>query len=310
MKPPFAWVRLDGLERIRQLPPPRQKGARDAYLALAETASRNHDGAHDTAYTLKAISTNAAGSDRRLRGYLQDLASIGLIEVADERDDVGRDLATTYLLLDSAREDRTSDHGEARSDSPDTKPSPRSDTSVSETASEVSDPTRARPTSLEEEEQEEDQHLSSDAVPAPDPEPAPVDPEVVRLCHLLANLITDRDPKAQVKPDGDRWQRSMRLLLADRADDSAEVERVLRWSQDEPFWQPNILSPTKLREKFTQLLMQSSRPAGRGVAGGRRVDPAYEAERHRRSLALRASQGDELAQIEYDQLIANEAAAA
>jgi hypothetical protein len=79
-------------------------------------------------------------------------------------------------------------------------------------------------------------------------------PDILRLSSLLADLIRQRDPKAKVDPESTRWLSSMRLLVADRHGDHAEVERVLRWSQADSFWQANILSPTKLREKFTQLL--------------------------------------------------------
>lgn len=88
-------------------------------------------------------------------------------------------------------------------------------------------------------------------------------PDVTRLCSLLADLIRQRDPKAKVQPDSKRWHDAMRLLITDRQGDIAEVERILRWSQADSFWQPNILCPTKLREKFTTLLGQSTtRPGG------------------------------------------------
>jgi hypothetical protein len=31
------------------------------------------------------------------------------------------------------------------------------------------------------------------------------------------------------------------------------IEQVIRWTQQDPFWQGNILSTAKLREKFDQL---------------------------------------------------------
>jgi len=87
---------------------------------------------------------------------------------------------------------------------------------------------------------------------------ADASPEVVRLSHLLADLIRERDPKASVRPDSASWLRATRLLLADRRGDAAEVERVIRWCQADSFWQNNILSPKKLREKFTQLALKAN----------------------------------------------------
>lgn len=102
------------------------------------------------------------------------------------------------------------------------------------------------------------------------------DPAVVYdFCCLLADLILERDPKAKTNPDSDRWQTSMRLLLNDRDGDLGEVERVLRWSQADSFWQRNILSPTKLREKFTQLKIGSEATSQKAAA---QVDPR-DAER-------------------------------
>lgn len=115
--------------------------------------------------------------------------------------------------------------------------------------------------------------------PAP-PRPAPLtttskslvddskiaDPEIVRLCDLLADLIWQRDPKTPPKPHNERWLRDMRLLVhKDRGGDVAEVERILHWSQADPFWQSNILSPAKLREHFSRLLMQSRNPQKNGL---------------------------------------------
>lgn len=105
---------------------------------------------------------------------------------------------------------------------------------------------------------------SAGAGPRPDPtrpteakasgaELAKATPEQIALCDLLADLIRQRDPKAKVNPEAASWLKAMRLLLGDRDGDVADVERVLRWSQADSFWQSNILCPAKLREKFTQL---------------------------------------------------------
>lgn len=85
-------------------------------------------------------------------------------------------------------------------------------------------------------------------------------PEAYFLSRLLADLIRQRDDKAKVRPDSDGWVREMRLLIADRGGDVVEVERIVRWSQADSFWQGVILSPRKLREKFTQLVLKSQRP--------------------------------------------------
>lgn len=63
----------------------------------------------------------------------------------------------------------------------------------------------------------------------------------------------------------------MRLLLADRGGDVAEVVRIIDWCQADGFWRCNILSPGKLRKQFTQLVLKASESAAVGgkVISGR-----------------------------------------
>lgn len=90
-------------------------------------------------------------------------------------------------------------------------------------------------------------------------------PEVVqRLCLRLADHVRRNDPKADPKPESDRWLTDMRLLVGDRTGDVAEVERILDWCQGDSFWRSNILSPGKLRQQFTQLVLKAS-PRGEVV---------------------------------------------
>lgn len=122
------------------------------------------------------------------------------------------------------------------------------------------------------------------------------DPEVVRLCQLLADLIVKRDPKAAPKPNSAGWLRDMRLLVhSDRGGDVAEVERVIHWAQADSFWQSNVLSPAKLRKQFSRLVIQSQ---------ARAQDSSQErAERRaRRSAALQELQtnGPRPQEAEYD----------
>lgn len=38
--------------------------------------------------------------------------------------------------------------------------------------------------------------------------------------------------------------------------DPAEIEKVITWCQQDPFWQNNILSTNKLRIRFDQLVLK------------------------------------------------------
>jgi len=81
------------------------------------------------------------------------------------------------------------------------------------------------------------------------------DPEILRLCTLLADLMVENGCKRPTISEA--WTTDMDRLV--RLDDRspAEVDRVIRWSQASDFWASNIMSPKKLREKFDTLGIQS-----------------------------------------------------
>jgi hypothetical protein len=73
------------------------------------------------------------------------------------------------------------------------------------------------------------------------------------LCERLAGLMYANDPKAKVSPDSARWREAAERLI--RIDERPLVEctAVLEWCQRDPFWQAQILSMPKFREKYPQL---------------------------------------------------------
>jgi hypothetical protein len=76
-----------------------------------------------------------------------------------------------------------------------------------------------------------------------------------RLSGLLLSLILKRNPKNK-KPDLQMWTLHIdRMIRLDnrKVDD---IEAVIKWSQDDEFWQNNILSTQSLRNKFDQLKMK------------------------------------------------------
>ena len=76
-----------------------------------------------------------------------------------------------------------------------------------------------------------------------------------RLSELLLNLILERNPEHK-RPDLQKWALHVdRMFRLDsrRADD---IEDVIKWSQADGFWQNNVISTQKLREKFDQLYLK------------------------------------------------------
>lgn len=94
--------------------------------------------------------------------------------------------------------------------------------------------------------------------------------QIALLCGLLAAHIQRNDEKAHPDPDAESWRTDMRLLVADRHGDVAEVARIIDWCQADGFWRSNILSPRKLRKQFTQLALKAKTPANVTPIGGRR----------------------------------------
>lgn len=126
---------------------------------------------------------------------------------------------------------------------------------------------------------------------------APVSPEVERLCRLLAQLVTTRDPKARVSHESPRWRDACRLLLEADGRTAQEVERVIRWSQNDDFWCAHVMSMPRLREKFDQLAARSQAAAAPRPAtpAPPAKAPAVIVERWERAMVeLREIIGDEL----------------
>jgi hypothetical protein len=76
--------------------------------------------------------------------------------------------------------------------------------------------------------------------------------EEFRLSKLLLDLILERKPNFR-KPDLQKWAVHVdRLIrLDERTPD--QIESIIRWCQQDSFWQNNILSTHKLRDQLDQL---------------------------------------------------------
>lgn len=85
-----------------------------------------------------------------------------------------------------------------------------------------------------------------------------------RLAELLLSLILFRKPDFK-KPNLQSWARDIdrMLRLDNRTPD--RVEAVIRWTQQDPFWQVNILSAKTLRDKFDQLELKMNQPAKKSI---------------------------------------------
>lgn len=85
-----------------------------------------------------------------------------------------------------------------------------------------------------------------------------------RLARLLFDLIRQRKPDYK-EPDLQTWAKDINRMIRLDKREPAQIEKVIRWCQDDSFWQANILSTEKLRKQFDQLeiKMQAQSPSNR-----------------------------------------------
>lgn len=78
--------------------------------------------------------------------------------------------------------------------------------------------------------------------------------ESFRLAQLLFENIRSRKPDFK-KPNISNWSVVIdRMMRLDKRK-AERIEKVIKWSQMDPFWQNNILSTEKLRKHFDRLEM-------------------------------------------------------
>ncbi|WP_433775454.1 hypothetical protein [Bacillus wiedmannii] len=77
----------------------------------------------------------------------------------------------------------------------------------------------------------------------------------------LFEKIKGNNPK-QREPNFDSWANDFRLMREKDDRELQEIKDVIDWCQADSFWQGNILSAKKLREKFDQLTIQMNSKTG------------------------------------------------
>ncbi len=76
--------------------------------------------------------------------------------------------------------------------------------------------------------------------------------DAVRLAELLLDLIVARKSDFK-RPNLTTWAQEIDRMIRLDHRTREKIEDIIRWSQRDPFWSLNILSPSKLRQKFDQL---------------------------------------------------------
>jgi phage replication O-like protein O len=77
-----------------------------------------------------------------------------------------------------------------------------------------------------------------------------------RMSELLFNLIQERNPNHK-KPDMQKWALHIDNMI--RLDNRSveDIEKIIRWCQENEFWQNNILSTSRLKKQYDTLWLKS-----------------------------------------------------
>lgn len=72
---------------------------------------------------------------------------------------------------------------------------------------------------------------------------------------LLFQLMLENNENCK-EPNWESWANEMRLMRERDKRTDEQIQYVIKWSQRDPFWKTNILSPSKLRKRFDQLVVK------------------------------------------------------
>ena len=79
-----------------------------------------------------------------------------------------------------------------------------------------------------------------------------------QIAEHLYKRILEHQPDLK-KPDLQKWADEVRLANERDKRDYDKLDKLVNWAQDDTFWQGNILSTKKLREKYDTLTGQANR---------------------------------------------------
>lgn len=85
----------------------------------------------------------------------------------------------------------------------------------------------------------------------------------MRCAEYIFKLIKDMDPDHQ-SPNFDSWANTVRLMVKANELSHKEICEVFKWANNDSFWQTNVLSPSKLRDKFSELRLKMGRSNSSG----------------------------------------------
>lgn len=97
--------------------------------------------------------------------------------------------------------------------------------------------------------------------------------EVRSLANLLADLIEANGINRPTVTD--KWHQEIERLNRLDGYSYEQIERTIRWVQQDNFWRSNVLSPAKLRKQFGALQLKM-KDSGGGLSGWARVIEKFQ----------------------------------
>lgn len=84
----------------------------------------------------------------------------------------------------------------------------------------------------------------------------------LELANLLLGKIKENNPEHVLRGNIESWANDIRLMMERDGRSEEHVRNMIDWSQNDSFWQSNILSAAKLREKYDTMKAQAKRKGG------------------------------------------------
>jgi hypothetical protein len=92
-------------------------------------------------------------------------------------------------------------------------------------------------------------------------------PDACRLATLLKSEILRNKADYRITPQQERkWSVTAQRMLDIDKRDPQEIEKIIRWAQQDDFWRANVLSMETLRKKFDQLSLRKDKSPTRKPA--------------------------------------------
>ncbi|MDF2800825.1 MAG: helix-turn-helix protein [Anaerocolumna sp.] len=83
----------------------------------------------------------------------------------------------------------------------------------------------------------------------------PPDSDEYKLAILLYEMMKNNNPNVK-EPDYQKWSKTFDSILRIDKRNQGEVIRIIKFSQTDPFWHQNILSPDKFRKQYDKLYLK------------------------------------------------------